>query len=85
MRPGPAGAREGRHGGPDGKIEALRARAKHSTGIAAECLVAFVGREDDESEEADRALVGATLLAELLADVRAIRRYTGAAVGAREK
>lgn len=37
------------------------------------CVHAFAGRRDDETDEADRALVGAAILAEACADLHAVR------------
>jgi hypothetical protein len=69
-----AGARQGRHVGAQGKIEALLARARRQGDAAVECLFALLGRTDEDSEDGDRAFVGALMLVEFMGDVRMLRR-----------
>jgi hypothetical protein len=38
------------------------------------CLFAALGRQDEDSEEGNRAFVGALMLVEFLQDVRLLRR-----------
>ena len=58
-----------------GKIETLRREARHDLGKWAECLLATLGNESQRTDsEFIRAFVGAALVAEMMHDVRQIKR-----------
>lgn len=60
-----------------GKIAELRGEAQRDLGVAAECLLAALGRDFDESvtdAEMVRAYVGAVLLANGLSELTRIRK-----------
>ena len=75
MRDGRNRARRISSKGGVGKIENLRREARHDLGKWAECLLAMLGNESQETDaEFIRAFVGAALLAETMHDVRQIKR-----------
>lgn len=61
--------------GIGGKIRELRRIARAEYGASAACLLAALGNESQETDaEHVRAMVGAVMMAELIHDVRQIKR-----------